>query len=331
MSAVPTNPDAFPTWLLLSSWLLSITWGIVVAQTTTYFRNRKKDHPLLQGVVFFLFLNETVVSVLHYVAAHHQTIVVRPGTVETLNMHATATIAGFFSHITLCLVNLFLIRRYYLFTKRKWITIPLAFASLASTCANFYDDVLGVRISHYATNLDYGKALAEIDRVMIASKVSTSLNFAVVTAVYLVMLMQLMSWLREDLIGAKKMVKRLAFITAECGTVTVALAAVKLANTMRKPDGALLILSVGFAARTYYMTMLFNLNMREHSSMAMPDPSLSHLTSQLRTQPGQSSGEATSADTGCKETTLHVQQDVLIEMSPEKTPRAYLDRDGTAV
>lgn len=63
---------------------------------------------------------------------------------------------------------------------------------------------------------------------------------------------------------------------------------------------------MAIAARTYYMTMLFNLNMRGENSLTMPDPSLSHITTQLRTRPGQSVGGTNVIGTVPHDKTIYI-------------------------
>lgn len=61
------------------------------------------------------------------------------------------------------------------------------------------------------------------------------------------------------------------------------------------------------------MTMLFNLNWRNDGGMVMQEPSLSHISSQLRTRPSIQLSQLSSSGTGQKETVIHIRQDLAIE------------------
>ncbi|KAK9898789.1 hypothetical protein P389DRAFT_38882 [Cystobasidium minutum MCA 4210] len=76
---------------------------------------------LLQGVVFFLFLNETASTILTFVGTHQQLLLSKPGSLASLSLPKTFLIALFHADITLFGVNVFLIYRYYRLTKRWWI------------------------------------------------------------------------------------------------------------------------------------------------------------------------------------------------------------------
>lgn len=314
------------TGLLVSSWALSITWGILVMQLATYAQNRKRDHPFLQAVVFFLFVNETVSMVLSYVALQHQAVVVQPGTLESLTLPSTGIIMSFFNHITLCAVNLFVIWRYHRFTRRWWVTIPLSLATVASCATYWYNNIMGLRIVHAATRaVDIVKTFELLDKVMQSAKAAGTLEFVAVTSTYVLLLIQLSSYLRGDLLTAKKIVRRLIFMTLESGTATVALAAANFANAFLSPDPNALSIVITIAARTYYMTMLFNLNWRNEGGMVMGQPSLSHLSSQLLTQPSVQLSDVSSFGAKQSDTIIHIRQYPELQSSEhEKRPYPLL-------
>lgn len=54
------------------------------------------------------------------------------------------------------------------------------------------------------------------------------------------------------------------------------------------------------------MTMLFNLNWRNNGGLVMGEPTLSHITSQLRTQSGEPLGDVGSFGTKQNETAIHL-------------------------
>ena len=56
------------------------------------------------------------------------------------------------------------------------------------------------------------------------------------------------------------------------------------------------------------MTMLFNLNMRNDGGMVMQDPSLSHISSQLRTNPSVQLSDISSYGNKQKESIIHITQ-----------------------
>lgn len=147
-------------------------------------------------------------------------------------------------------------------------------------------------------------------------------------------------------------------MTLESGTVTIGLSAANLAYSWSPPNGVALNAMVsstrgspyscethpksGFqissAARAYYMTMLFNLNMyvpqsgmrslirltlahlavwaacttdrRQSGGAVMNDPSLSHLTSQLRTRPSLQLSHTGSTANQPKPVVIGVVQDM---------------------
>lgn len=103
----------------------------------------------LQATVLLLFLNETAISVLEMVTTQIQLVAVVPGSIASMNLRRpnlpqtdpgsaaavlpeiadyrissakTQIIAGYCSHATLGAVNLFIIWRYYLLTKRWWLS-----------------------------------------------------------------------------------------------------------------------------------------------------------------------------------------------------------------
>jgi hypothetical protein len=61
------------------------------------------------------------------------------------------------------------------------------------------------------------------------------------------------------------------------------------------------------------MTMLFNLNWRNDGGMVMQEPSISHITSQLRTQPSVQLSHTGSSGSGPKQTVIHISQDMILE------------------
>lgn len=75
------------------------------------------------------------------------------------------------------------------------------------------------------------------------------------------------------------------------------------------------------AARAYYMTMLFNLNFRNKGGMVMQGPStLSHLSSQLRTQPSVQLSQTGSAGSTQKQTIVHVLPEMVDEIDEVHLP-----------
>ncbi|KAK9898540.1 hypothetical protein P389DRAFT_193574 [Cystobasidium minutum MCA 4210] len=276
------------TALLVSTWIFCMTWGVAAMQAITYSNQRSRDHPLLQGLVFGLFVNETAWTVMRCMAVHRLIYIVKPGSLESYSMPKIQIVSCYLANVTLLGVNLFLIYRYDRLTKRRWISLPLAVVASVGLAFHFWCNTAAINVIDriMSPSIDVVALFEGLDEVMRSSKIASALEFTVVAMTYLLLLLELISFSRQELMGGKQVIRRLIFMTVESGLVTFALTVALIVMSWKRPAPSTMPILIACCARAYYHTMLFNLNMRYSGGLVMRDtqPSLSHLSSAIRTR-----------------------------------------------
>ncbi|KAK9898790.1 hypothetical protein P389DRAFT_38888 [Cystobasidium minutum MCA 4210] len=125
------------------------------------------------------------------------------------------------------------------------------------------------------------------------SKIASTMEFTIVAATYTCMVIELIVYMRQDLLKGHRVIRRLLMATIESGVVTFGLTAGLIAVSWSAPIPSTIPIVMLCCARTYYHTLLFNLNMRSHGGMTMQEsePSLSHISTALRTRHTDSTGQ----------------------------------------
>ncbi|KAK9898792.1 hypothetical protein P389DRAFT_38903 [Cystobasidium minutum MCA 4210] len=305
--------------MLVGSWFASLTYAIVLFQFGLYIRARAKDPILLKLALCLLLLLDTTWNILLLVSTYRQLLTVSATSLDVYIPPLTFVCMPLIATTSLFGVNIFLVWRYTMLTKRMWIGYGL----YALSCATFVCYVYAISLSIKLRNFDLSNLKKFMADFQVADKVSKAgicLEMVMVCTIWLLLGIALLGYLRKEMLGTRRIVVRLLLITAETGTVASVMCVVQLVYFLKNTASSNLIILAMFTSRIYYMGMMFTLNMRGNGGQVMREGSTS--------RPSGVFGESNSlplshigssgAGSGQHHKIIHVSRDVATVMDKQE-------------
>ncbi|KAK9898793.1 hypothetical protein P389DRAFT_208872 [Cystobasidium minutum MCA 4210] len=281
--------------MLVGSWLATLTYGILLLQLGLYIRAKAKDPSvrcsvkmgnlraggkadinvdqlLLKLAVAIIFLVDTTWTILLLVSTYRQLLTVSPTSLDVYVPLLTFVCMPMIGAASLFGVNLFLVWRYTMLTKKTWIGYGLCSISCATFVCYIYSISLSIKLRNFDL-LNLKKFVADFAVADKVSKAGICLEVVMVCTIWILLFIALLGYLRKEMLGARRIVVRLLLITAETGTIASIMCVTQL--VYKNPTSSNSIIIAMFTARVYYMGMMFTLNMRGSGGQVMREASSS--------------------------------------------------------
>ncbi|KAJ7223542.1 hypothetical protein GGX14DRAFT_694431 [Mycena pura] len=255
LSAIDTITGA----LLVGTWANSLLYAVELTQALYYFRHFQHDDWTLRTLVAVALFIDTVSTLGDYACVYLYTIThagdpvyLIQGDLWPLPLHIFTTA------IVAILVQSFLIRRYWRYTKNTLVALSLFFlaiGALAGTCATGVMRILSPSVKEHT--MDKIPAL-----IWLTTEAVADLGIA---AALLWELRDSRAICRSTR-SANSLLNRLVAVTIRTGTATATLTVAALAAFLLKTDSNIPGGITYTLGRTYTLSMLANLNIRRSTS-----------------------------------------------------------------
>ncbi|KAF7343542.1 hypothetical protein MSAN_01974700 [Mycena sanguinolenta] len=254
--------DATTGALLIGTWASSLLYTAELYQALRYYRYFKNDDWRLKMLVSVTFSIDTIALLNDYASVYLYTITHAGDTAYLANQNWTIPFYVFTTAIVATPVQIFLLTRYWKFTRKHVITLFLGFLILAGFGGSV---TCGLMVALFPAFKDRFKL--KIPAILwLVTEAAADLGIAVA-------LVWEFLGARSTSTETRNVVSRLATMTIQTGTATAALAVAALFGYLMNEESNI---CVGFAwclGRTYVLTMLSNLNIRKSRRVWTPSTS----------------------------------------------------------
>ncbi|KAJ7857174.1 hypothetical protein B0H13DRAFT_2672802 [Mycena leptocephala] len=271
---VPTNSqvlrlECLPIALLIGTWVNSVLYTVEIIQAAYYYRHFKNDTWVLKSLVTTVCAIDTLSMIGNYACVYLYTI-----THAGANQYWPVPLYLFTTGVVSALVQIFLVARYWKFTKNMFITMIFSVFITVAIGGAF---ACGVTIATYPAFKDRGQVKLPATTWLVSEAV-TDISIAVA----LLWEFQKVKPVFED---TKSVLMRLVARTIQTGAAgaTIAFAALiayLLNNESNVPVGIAYCLG-----RVYILTMLANLNIRKLGRSGSTGPSMGTSSTGMRETP----------------------------------------------
>ncbi|KAJ6487059.1 hypothetical protein C8R45DRAFT_1098295 [Mycena sanguinolenta] len=288
--------------ILISTWMSASLYGIVISQIFEYFRLYPEDSKLRRSLVYTCLLLLTVDMVAQFANVYLPTVTfwVPLGVIST-------SIIG-------CIVDTFLINRFYGLSKNLWISLFLGACVALGLAGNIMLAVTIELFNSYSASKTLQRHEAAVATLIWTLMKLSSLTPDVLIAAALIWrLITIKS--KSSFKNTKSLIQRLVIGTMQTGSATSIAALLVLimfysGNAASNMPGSF----HNFLSPLYVLTLLYNLNLRKQDGLS-------------GTRSGGRSTESRGRDNICMDG-IHVHRSALISMDPPQNASRRLETEN---
>ncbi|KAJ7052907.1 hypothetical protein C8F01DRAFT_1375693 [Mycena amicta] len=237
--------------LLIGTWVNSLLYSVELIQVIYYFRSFPNDDWRVKVLVLTTWLIDTVAAVGNYAGVYLYTITHAGDELYLSVQNWTVPLLVFATGLVAVLVQLFLVVRYWRFTKNIFVTLFLLVLIAAAVGASF---TTGVILCRFPAYVDRAKLTIPATAWLVAESVADVL-------IAVALLWELRK-VRSTFEETKSMINRLATQTIQTGAASATIAVTALIAYLANKESNVPLGIAYSLGRIYVLTMLSNLNVR---------------------------------------------------------------------
>ncbi|KAF7347080.1 hypothetical protein MVEN_01462000 [Mycena venus] len=244
--------DAITGALLIGTWASSLLYTAELYQVVYYYRHFKNDNWRLKTLVWVAFFIDTVALLNDYACVYLYTITHAGDTAYLADQNWTIPVYVFTTIFVAIAAQTFLVTRYWKFTRKNFITLFLCLLIFAGFAGSF---TCGVMVAIFPAFKDRSKL--QIPAILwLITEAAADLGIAAAL---------LWEFLRARTTSTetRNLVNRLVTVTLQTGTAAATIAVTSLVGYLLNEEGNIGIGIAWCLGRTYVLSMLSNLNVRE--------------------------------------------------------------------
>ncbi|KAF7291370.1 hypothetical protein MIND_01281500 [Mycena indigotica] len=289
--------------LLVGTWVNSLLYSVEASQVIRYFRSFPNDDWYLKALVISAFLLDTASAVGNYAAVYLYTITHAGDMLYLSNQNWTFPLLIFTTGLVAAEVQVFLVARYWRFSKNIFITLFFFLVIIVATGACF---ATGITVTRFPSYVDRSKA-----RVFAATWV---ISQAVTDLLIAVALVWQFRRVKSSFKETQSMLNRLALQTIQTGSASAAVALAANISYLVNNESNVPLGIAYCLGRVYVLTMLSNLNVR---ALVNPSGTRSRSHGATSSATGGVPHDTRSKPTGSREDGIHVHRSAVVKIDAD--------------
>ncbi|KAJ6556059.1 hypothetical protein B0H19DRAFT_1262175 [Mycena capillaripes] len=308
-SANMSQFDAIFGCILISTWMSASLYGIVISQIFEYFRLYPEDSKLRRGLVYTCLLLLTVDMVAQFANVYLPTVTYWGNAAAAQKEYWPVPLGVISTSVTGCIVDTFLINRFYGLSKNLWISLFLG----ACVAVGFAGNIMLAVTIELSNAYSASEALQRHEAALATLIWTVGTANVLIAAALIWRLITLKS--KSSFKTTKSLIQRLVIGTMQTGSATSIAALLVLimfysGNAASNMPGTF----HNFLSPLYVLTLLYNLNLRRQDGLS-------------GTRSGGRSTESRGRDNICMDG-IHVHRSALVSMDPPQNASRRVETEN---